>query len=76
MVVVNMSVRIALAVTNVIWFHPTPLRMGLSDRVIDAIREAGGEGIEFVCTQCRARPTRPVSLMTMLYPSVPVWVGW
>ena len=37
------------------WFHPTPLCLGLSERVIDAIREAGGEGIEFVCTQCRAR---------------------
>ena len=39
------------------WFHPSSLCLGLSDRVIDAIREAGGDGIEFVCTQCRARST-------------------
>ncbi|MPC93753.1 hypothetical protein E2C01_088894 [Portunus trituberculatus] len=39
------------------WFHPSSLCLGLSDRVIDAIREGDGEGIEFVCTQCRARST-------------------
>ena len=39
------------------WFHPSPLCMGVSDRLIDVIREAGGAGVEYVCTQCRARPT-------------------
>ena len=38
------------------WFHPKPLCMGVSDRVIDAIREAGGAGVEYVCTHCRSRP--------------------
>lgn len=38
------------------WFHPTSICMGVSERVIDAIREAGGAGVEYVCTQCRARP--------------------
>ena len=38
------------------WFHPSPLCMGISDRVIDVIREAEGAGVENVCTQCKARP--------------------
>lgn len=38
------------------WFHPSPLCMGVSHRVIEVILEAGGAGIEYVCTQCRARP--------------------
>ena len=38
------------------WFHPSPLCMGVSERVIDVILEAGGDGVEYGCTQCRSRP--------------------
>lgn len=39
------------------WYHPSPLCMGLSELVIEAIREAGGIGIEFICTHCRISPS-------------------
>ena len=35
------------------WFHPTSMCLGLPNNVVNNLREYGGEGISFVCTECR-----------------------
>ena len=37
------------------WFHPKTLCLGLSDTVIQTIVDNGGEGVAYVCTDCRAK---------------------
>lgn len=46
--------KIVLVMTSVGLYHLKLLCMGVSAKVTDAIREASGVGVEFVCTQCRA----------------------
>ena len=33
-----------------VWYHPTPMCMGLPTEVIDSIIRFGGSGVAFVCT--------------------------
>lgn len=36
-----------------LWFHDSTICMGLPQTAIQALKDVGGEGILFVCTDCR-----------------------
>lgn len=36
------------------WFHPQPLCLGLPDDLVKGITAYGGDGIAFICTECRS----------------------
>lgn len=35
------------------WFHPTSMCLGLPDQLIQSIQTYGGDGVAFICTECR-----------------------
>lgn len=41
-------------VPSIKWFHPTTLCMGIPGGVIDTIKNFGGDGVTYVCTECRS----------------------
>ena len=44
------------------WFHPSSMCLGLPDQIVNNIIEYEGQGIAFICTECRSKSSKSGSV--------------